>query len=79
MVYFLVIKRVHSFSHSCTDTCYKHYANWMNLKTLSVRSQAQRVTLLYNPIHRRCSGERNAQRQSTDYCQQLSRRDRVTV
>lgn len=47
MVYFLVIKRVHSFSHSCTDTCYKHYANWMNLKTLSVRSQAHKGSHYY--------------------------------
>lgn len=51
MVYFLVIKRVHSFFHSCTDTCYKHYANWMNLKNIKCKKPSTKghIIIQFNP------------------------------
>ena len=51
MAYFLVIKRVYSFSHSCTDTCYKHYANWMNLKNIKCKKPRTKghIIIQFNP------------------------------
>ena len=50
MVCFLVIKRVHSFFHSCTDMCYKH-AKWMNLKNIKCKKPSTKghIIIQFNP------------------------------